>query len=101
MKLLGKLQGTGTLASADGPLGPAEYELDGYLMRPGEVVASGELRMKSPALQDVYARRGLHLVTADGRILSLRFTGKLGERDGRIAHIDVYQGLPAETEWRR
>ena len=101
MRFLGKLQGIGTLATAEGPIGPAEYELDGYLMRPGEVVASGELRMKSSGLQGRFDRRGLHLVTAEGRILSLRFTGKLSERDGRIAHIDVYQGLPAETEWRR
>jgi hypothetical protein len=101
VKFLGKLRGSGTLASADGSIGPADYELDGYMMRPGAVVASGELRMAAGALQGVFDRRGLRLVTAEGRILPLRFTGRPSDRLGRIAHIDISEGLPSETEWRR
>jgi len=101
VRFLGKLRGSGTLASADGTIGPADYELDGYAMRPGAVVASGELRMESGALQGVFDRRGLSLVTADGRVLPLRFTGKPSDRNGRIAHIDISEGLPSEKEWRR
>lgn len=101
MKFLGKLRGSGTLAGADGMIGPAEYELDGYAMRPGAVVASGELRMESGALKGVFDRRGLRLVTADGRILPLRFTGRPSDRHGRIAHIDISEGLPDEKEWLR
>lgn len=101
MKFLGKLSGTGTLATADETIGPANYELDGYVMRPGAVVASGELHMEAAILRDAFARRGLRLVTADGRTLPLRFTGKPSDRHGRIAHIDISEGLPDEKEWLR
>jgi hypothetical protein len=101
LRFLGKLRGSGTLAGADGTIGPADYELDGYLIRPGAVVASGELHMASGALQETFDRRGLRLVTAEGRVLPLRFTGKPSDRHGEIAHIDITEGLPAEKEWRR
>jgi hypothetical protein len=101
MRFLGKLCGSGTLANADGTIGPADYELDGYVMRPGAIVASGELRMPSAALARAFERRNVHLVTADGRTLPLRFTGKPSDRGGDVAHIDISEGLPDETEWRR
>jgi hypothetical protein len=101
MRFLGKLRGTGTLASADGTIGPADYELDGYIMRPGAIVASGELRMPPAALARAFDRHGLRLVTADGRTLPLRFTGKPSDRGGDAAHVDISEGLPSETEWRR
>ena len=101
MKFLGKLRGNGTLAGADGPIGPAGYELDGYVMRPGAIVASGELSLEAGVLRGVFDHRGLHLVIADGRKLPLRFTGKPSDRHGRIAHIDISEGLPDEKEWRR
>ena len=101
MRFLGKLCGTGTLASADGTIGPADYELDGYVVRPGAVVASGELRMPSSALARAFDRRNLCLVIADGRTLPLRFTGKPSDRGGDAAHVDISEGLPNEAEWRR
>jgi hypothetical protein len=101
VKFIGKLRGSGTLAGADGTIGPADYELDGYVMRPGAIVASGELHLESGALQGVLDRRGLRLVTADGRVLPLRFTGRPSDRHGRIAHVDISEGLPDEKEWRR
>jgi hypothetical protein len=101
MRFLGKIRGTGTLASTDGTIGPADYELDGYVMRPGAVVASGELRMPSATLAHAFNRHGLHLVIADGRTLPLRFTGKPSDRGGDAAHVDISEGLPTEAEWRR
>lgn len=101
MRFLGKLRGSGTLAAADGAIGPADYELDGYLVRPGTLVASGELRVAGGALEATIDRAGLCLVTAQGHILPLRFTGKLSERRGEFAHVDLSNGLPAESEWRR
>jgi hypothetical protein len=101
MRFLGKLRGSGTLAASDGTIGPAAYELDGYVMRPGAVVASGELHVAPGALATTINRPGLRLVTAEGRILPLRFTGKLSERRGEFAHVDISEGLPAEGEWRR
>lgn len=101
MRFLGKLRGGGTLAAADGTIGPVDYELDGYLMRPGAVVASGELHMTSGDLEATVDRHGLRLITAEGRILPFRFTGKLADRRGPFAHIDISEGLPSEGEWRR
>ncbi len=99
MRFLGKLRGGGTLTAVDGAIGPVQYELDGYLMRPGAMVASGELHMASGALP--VDRHGLRLITAEGRSLPFRFTGKLSDRQGQFAHIDVSQELPSENEWRR
>jgi len=101
VRFLGKLCGTATLANADGTIGPADYELDGYVMRPGAVVASGELRMTSAALARAFGQRGLRLVTPDGHTWPLRFTGKPSDRSSGAAHIDISDGLPGETEWRR
>lgn len=101
MKFLGKFQGTGTLMCADGPIGSADYDLDGYVMRPGAIVASGELHMASGLLDTAFGRSGLRLVTTEGRLLPLRFTGKSTDRHGQIAHVDISEGLPAEDEWRR
>jgi hypothetical protein len=98
MRFLGKLYGTGTLASGDEKIGPAEYELDGYLRQPGAVVASGELRMAPEKLAEALHRRGLRLLTTDGRALTLRITGK---PMGDAVHIDIDEGLPPEREWRR
>jgi hypothetical protein len=101
MRFLGRLRGSGTLASDDDTIGPADYELDGYAIRPGSIVASGELRMAPGALQRAFERRGLRLVTAEGRILPLRFTGRHSDRGGDAAHVDISEGLPAEKDWRR
>lgn len=101
MKFLGKLRGSGTVASLHGTIGPADYELDGYLMRPGEVVASGELRMAAAALTEAHTGQGVRLVTADGHAYPLRFTGKPSDRGGDAAHVDISEGLPGEKEWRR
>lgn len=101
MRFLGKLRGSGTVANADGTIGAADYELDGYVMRPGAIVASGELRMASAALAQAHLGQGVRLMTADGRAFPLRFTGKPSDRGGEAAHVDISEGLPDEKEWRR
>jgi hypothetical protein len=101
MRFLGKLHGTGTVAGSGGTIGPADYELDGYVVRPGAIVASGELRMPSAALARTLDQPGVCLVTADGHTLPLRFTGKPSDRGGDAAHVDISEGLPTEAEWRR
>jgi len=47
------------------------------------------------------AKLQVDLVTAEGRIMPLRFTGKASDCNGQIAHVDIHQGLPAEADWRR
>jgi hypothetical protein len=102
MQYLGALRGAGTLVDAGGAeLGRADYELDAYLMRPGEVVASGEIRMDPEALNAAFGRRDLSLQTDDGRTLGVRFSGKRLSRSSDLAHADIQGGLPDATAWRR
>ncbi len=101
MQYLGALRGAGTLIGSTGPLGRVDYELDAYLMRPGEVVASGEIRMKADELNDAFGRRDLNLQTDDGRMLGLRFSGKRISQTSNVAHADIRGGLPDAKDWRR
>ena len=100
MRFLGRMRGSGTLTCGDQTIGPADYELDGYMIRPGADDASGELRMASGELQRVFGRHGLRLVTSDGQVLHLRFTGKQSDARGDAAHVDISEGLPPPKKWR-
>jgi hypothetical protein len=101
MRHLGVLRGSGTLQCNGEPVGRVDYELDGYLVRPGEIVGSGELHVDPAVLADAFGRNDLSLRTDDGRVLSLRFSGKRLPPGSDVAHADVRDGLPDEKEWRR
>ncbi len=101
MKYLGALRGSGMLEWGGKPIGRADYEFDGYLVRRGEVVGSGEVRMDPELLADAFGRRDLTIRTDDGRILALRFSGKNLPPGGKLAHAEVREGLPQENEWPR
>ncbi len=101
MRYLGALRGSGVIVGQTGPLGRADYDLDGYLMKPGEVVASGEIRMQAGELNEAFGRRDLSLQTDDGRMLGLRFSGKRLNSASTVAHADVRGGLPDAKDWRR
>ena len=101
MRFIGRLKGGGMLMGGGEAFGRAEFELDGFVTRPGEVVASGELRVAAEALSKAFGRRDLSLVTDDGRVLSMRFSGRRPGASGGAAHVDVVGDLPPEKEWRR
>ncbi|MFO1085757.1 MAG: hypothetical protein U1E21_14415 [Reyranellaceae bacterium] len=101
MQYLGALRGTGMLVGAAGPFGRVDYELDAYLVRPAEVVASGEIRMKPEELTEAFGQRDLSLQTDDGRTLGLRFSGRRLSPASDVAHVDIRGGLPDAKEWRR
>lgn len=101
MRHLGVLRGSGVLECKGEALGRADYELDGYLVRQGEIVASGEVHMESVPLADAFGRNGLILRTDDGLVLSIRFSGKRLPPSSTVAHADVREGLPGENAWRR
>jgi len=101
MRHLGVLRGAGILFCGDAELGRAEYDLDGYTTRPGEVIASGEIRMAAEALNNSFGRQGLSLRTDGGRVLLVRFSGKRLDVGSTFAHADVSGELPAAAEWRR
>ena len=101
MRYLGVLRGNGPLRCGGVLLGLADYEIDGFCTKPGEVVGSGEIRMVPAELANAIGRRDLELTTEDGRTLMLRFSG--GRRDAKpgAAHADIIGGLPAEDDWHR
>lgn len=98
MRYLGGLSGSGDLTCGDRTVARAEYDFDGYLVKAGQVVCSGEIRLADGALDRVFGRSDVTLVTDDGRHLSLRFS-RLG-RAGDAAHVDVAGELPAAGDWR-
>ncbi len=101
MQFLGVLRGCGTLERAEEPIGPVTYDLDGFLTRPGEVVASGELRTTAATLNAAFGRRDVQLRTADGRVLWVRFSGKRLDPASDAAHVDVGGDLPPADQWKR
>jgi hypothetical protein len=101
MRHLGVLRGSGVVECAGEAIGRADYEFDGYLMRPGEVVASGEVRMNADELTNAFGRRNLILRTNDGRLLSIIFSPRRGPASSGAAHVDVRGGLPALKDWPR
>jgi len=100
MRYLGGLRGAGTLRLGEETLARADYDLDGYLVPPGGVAGSGEIRTTPEVLRRVFGRKDLELVTEDGRRLSFRFSEKKLGADGDAAHVDVTAGLPSAKEWR-
>ena len=101
MQYLGVLRGSGVLACGEEEMGRADYDIDGFLTRPGEVVGSGESRMSPEALNNAFGRQALRLTTDDGRILDVRFSGKRLDPASDAAHADISGQLPAASEWRR
>ena len=85
---------------ADEPDGyRAEYELDGYLVRPGQIAGAGEIRATPEVLKLVFGSPDLHLRTEDGRILKVRFSEKqLGDSDA-AASVEVTGDLPGAPDW--
>ena len=100
VQYLGVLRGTGTLASGAEAFGAARYELDGFVNRPGEVIASGEIQMDPAALNSAFGRRDLQLVTEDGRVLQIRFSAKRLAPTSSVAHIDAAGDLPPAKKWK-
>ncbi len=100
MQYLGGLRGVGTLKCGDETLGRADYDFDGFLTQPGQVIGSGEIRTTPEALKAVFRRKNPQLLTDDGRTLSLRFSERRLGTDKNIAHADVTGELPTAKEWR-
>src|SRR3546814_12251975 len=75
-------------------------DFDGFRTKPGQVTASGEVRMSPKTLRDVFGRKDLQLLTDDGRLLSLRFSEKRLRSASDAAHVAVAGELPSVSEWR-
>ena len=101
MRHLGTLRGKGVIESSGHSLGDATFELDGYLVHPTQIVASGEVHMDAAELSNAFGRTDLVLSTSKGLRLSIRFSGKMLAPKAVVAHIDVRDGLPPAKTWKR
>lgn len=98
LRHLGGMHGTGILKCGDA-LARADYDFDGFLRRSGDVVGSGEIRMPPEALRQLFGRKDLHLLTDDGRVLTIQFSEKHLPAASDAAHVDVAGNLPPQSEW--
>jgi hypothetical protein len=100
MRYLGELNGAGHLKVGDQTIGRVDYEIEGYMVRVGEVTGSGEIRMPAESLKEVFGRTDILLETHDGRLLGIRFSEKRLQPSSDTAHVDVTGDLPPPSEWR-
>ena len=82
-------------------MGRAEYEIEGFQTRVGEVVGSGEIRMAAAQLDQAFGRKDLRLTTDEGRVLEVRFSGRRNDSATTAAHADIGGDLPTADQWRR
>jgi hypothetical protein len=102
MQYLGRLRGAGALTCGSETVARVDYDLEGFLRKPGQIACSGEIRSAPQDMSAVFGRRDLKLLTEDGRRLSVRFTEKKLDPDGDSTHVDVDgEELPPAKAWRR
>lgn len=100
MRYLGGISGFGSLKCGGETMARAEYAFDGFLSKTGQITGSGEIRLVADALSRVFGRRDIKLLTEDGRLLGLYFSGKQLPPAAGVAHVDVVGDLPRPSEWR-
>jgi hypothetical protein len=100
MRYLGGISGNGTLKCKGVEVADVAYDFEGYSRKLGDITASGEIKLESVALQALFGRSDVQLLTEDGRLLDLRFSDK-DLREPGVAHVDVSGDLPTAKNWRR
>ena len=100
MQYLGRLHGAGVLTYDDVAIARANYDLDGFLAKPGYVTSAGEISASHETLKKVFGRNGVQLQTDDGRVFNLRFTEKKLSVGSGAASVDVNGDLSPAAEWR-
>jgi hypothetical protein len=98
MDYLGGISGTGTLRCDGKEVARASYDLDGFYRKGLGVIGSGEIHGSPAALQEVFGRKGVQLITDEGRLLDLRFSERNLPSTSDVTHVDVTGQLP--TSWR-
>jgi hypothetical protein len=102
MRYLGKLTGTGVVRRNGAEIARASYDFDGYHQNHFGVTCSGEIRLPPDALGGIFGCRGVQLLTDEGRLLDLRFSGKDLPAGSEAAHVDVSGQLPTAAQtWQR
>jgi hypothetical protein len=101
MRYLGKLSGTGLVRRNGVEIARASYDFDGYQQSSRGVTCSGEIRLAPAELEGIFGFRDVQLLTDEGRVLDLKFSGKKLPAGSDAAHVDVSGQLPtAGQSWR-
>ena len=101
MRYLGRISGHGVLQCNGEHIARASYDFDGFVKKPIGVTCCGEIQLSAAVLKDVFGRRDIQLLTDDGRLLNLTFSGKALLPSSDVAHVDVTGELPAMPgSWR-
>src|SRR5688572_28591603 len=99
IQFLGRLAGGGVLACVGEAMGRATSEIDGFRTRTGEGVGSREMRMTPTELDHAFDRTNLTLTPDDGRVLTVRFSGKRHNASDSAPHADIAGEMPAAKHW--
>jgi hypothetical protein len=101
MHYLGRISGYGVLQCNGEHIARASYDFDGFFKKPVGVTCCGEIQLPAAILKDVFGRRDIQLLTDEGRLLDLTFSGKALLSASDVAHVDVTGELPASPgSWR-
>ena len=101
MRYLGGISGSGMLKCNGEAIARASYDFDGFFQKPVGITSSGEIRLAAAALESVFGRTDVQLLTDDGRLLNLRFSEKELRTASDVAHVDVTGELPTTPQkWR-
>jgi hypothetical protein len=101
MRYLGGISGGGVLKCNGEEIARASYDFDGFFKERFGVTCCGEIQASASALRDVFGRKGVQLLTDDGRLLDLRFSEKELFAASDVAHVDVTGELPTTPQtWR-
>ena len=101
MQYLGRLTGEGVMTNDGVAVSRVAYEFEGYARPGGQLVSSGEIEALPADLQMVFGRRGVQLLTDDGRLLDLKFSQKTLNTSSGVALVEVSGDLPKTREnWR-
>ena len=102
MRYLGRISGSGQLTCKGEDVARATYDFDGFFNAPARVTSSGDIQLSATALEGIFGRRDVQLLTDDGRRLDLKFSEKSLPSASEIAHVDVTGDLPTTPQgWRR
>lgn len=98
MIYLGQLAGVGSLVSAELPVQPVAYELDGFRTKQGFVLASGELCATGGTLDDYVGLKDVAVVIEDGRRLGIMIGAEVEAVSG-ARHVEVLAKGLMPSEW--
>lgn len=93
MRYLGSVSGSGTLKCDGCENARVNYTFEGYSLKRGMAIGSGEVELAPAALRSMFRRRNVELHADDGHIFELKFSGT-DLLEPTVATVEITGGLP-------